>query len=112
MLVMSLVYIGGMSIRKEGGIRAVLNSSQNCYEHGTLCASLMPAEKTAVNCDATSLPCHVGLGMDDESGYGGTTYAMGMGDGDLSGIIVSTGLDGRTKVRAIRSATTRLEVKY
>ena len=73
----------------------------------------MPAQKTAVNCDATSLPCHVGLGMDDESGYGGTTYAVGMGDGDLSGIFVSdTGLDGRTQVRAIPSATTRLEVKY
>ena len=51
---------------KGRGIRAVLNSNQNRYEHRTLCASHMPAQKTAVNCDATSLPCHVGLGMDDE----------------------------------------------
>ena len=51
---------------KERGIRAVLNSIQNRYEHRTSCASHMPAQKTAVNCDATSLPCHVGLGMDDE----------------------------------------------
>ena len=55
---------------KGRGIRAVLYSSQNRYEHGTSCASHMPAQKTAVNCDATSLFCHVGLGMDDESWYG------------------------------------------
>ena len=56
---------------KGRGIRAVLYSSQNRYEHGTLCASRMPAQKTAVNCDARSLPCHVDLGMDDESWYEG-----------------------------------------
>ena len=49
----------------------MLNSSQNRYEHGTVCASRMPGQKTAVNCDATSLLCHVGLGMGDESWHEG-----------------------------------------
>ena len=30
----------------------------------------MPAQKTADSCDATSLPCHVGLGLEDESWHG------------------------------------------
>ena len=49
----------------------MLNSNQNHYKHVILCASHMPAQKTSVNCDATSLPCHVGLGKNDESWYGG-----------------------------------------
>ena len=57
--------------------------------------------------------------MEDGSWDGGNAYATGIGDGELSGIFASdtgldsdTGLAGRTNVRTILSATTRLEFKY
>ena len=48
----------------------MLYSSQSRYEYGIFYASHMPAQKNAVNRDATSLTYHVGLGMEDESWNG------------------------------------------
>lgn len=51
---------------EEGGTGAVLNSSQNGYQHDNTRLFQLPAQQTAVDRDATSLLCHVGLGIDSD----------------------------------------------
>lgn len=54
----------------------MLNSSHNEYEHDQFCASQLPAHKTAVNRNATSLLCHVGLSFDSKQVHASNSILM------------------------------------